>query len=218
MLKRHIPLATVVVGLLAFTAVGAIAGGDSTNSPSMGVAQVDAIEPDAKRAMAVLERARDGADALPPELAARMDAQADFGMNPSLSRLAIGNTTNSLYAIPARDHVCAGLTVGEGASVICPSTDDVASGKSAPATVLLTTGDIGIYGIVPDGVDSVSVRGADGSGAREINVESNAYYTVVPAGTSVWTVGYEGPSGRTEFAIHDPSALDRTRTTDQGGH
>jgi len=203
MLKRYLPFAAVAVGLLAITAVGAIAGGDSTNPPSEGVPQVQEIEPGAKEAMAVLERGRVVADALPAELAARMDARADFGMNPSLSRLSIGNMTNSVHVIPARDHVCASLTVGEGASVICPSTDDIASGNSAPATVVLTTRDIGIYGIVPDGVESVSV------GPTEVDVDSNAYYTVVPAGTPLGAVSYEGPSGRVEFAVHDPSSLGR---------
>jgi hypothetical protein len=207
MLKRYLPPVAIVAGLLAMTAVGAIAGGDSTNPPSAGVPRVETIQPDAREAMAVFERGRDAVDALPSDVAGRMDANPDFGLNPSLSRLAIGNATSSVYVIPARDHVCASLTVGEGATLICPSTDEIASGRSAPATVVLTTRDIGIYGIVPDGVESVSVDA--GSESIRVATDDNAYYTVVPAGTALGKVGYAGPSGPVEFAIQDPSALGR---------
>jgi hypothetical protein len=134
-----------------------------------------------------------------------MAANAPFGMNPGLSRLAIGNATNSVYVIPASGRICASLTVGEGANLICPSTDDVAGGKAAPATVTIETGGIAIYGIVPDGVESVTVRTADSS--SDVATERNAYYTVVPRGTALRTVGYDGPSGQVEFPAHDPSAV-----------
>lgn len=201
--RLYLPLG-VVTTLLAVAAAGAVAGDDESNPPSRGHAQVQAVEPDAAQALSVLTEARGAADSLPPEIAARMDRHAPFGMNPALSRVAIGNATSSVYVIPASDHVCAVLTMGEGANLSCPALEDVASGDVAPTTVGLEGRDIAIYGLVPDGVDSVSVRTAASS--IEVETERNAYYTVLPAGTALRTVTYDGPSGLVEFTVHDPSA------------
>jgi hypothetical protein len=205
MLKRYLPILAVAVVLLAMS-VGAIADTDESNPPGAGVEQVTEIEPAAREAMSVFERGRAAADALREDLATKMDAHADFGMNPALSRVSIGNATSSLYVIPARGHVCAALTVGEGANVTCPPTVDIAEGRAAPATVVVETGDIAIYGIVPDGVEAVSVQ----TGTTEstaVGTESNGYYTVVPAGTPLRTVSYTGPSGSVEFPIYDPTLV-----------
>jgi hypothetical protein len=197
-------LTLLTTALVVAVSAAALATGDDSNPPSDGSAQVTAIEPEAKEAMVVLDQPRTSGDALPAALAARMDEHSDWGMNPGLSRLAIGNTTNSLYVIPANGHVCASLTVGEGANLTCPPTGDIAAGNAAPATVTLETGGIGIYGIVPDGIDSVSVQTGTSETTR-IASESNAYYTVVPPGTFLRTVRYTGPSGPVEFPIHDPA-------------
>jgi hypothetical protein len=205
MLKRYLPFALVAVVLLSIS-VGAIADTDETNPPSAGVSQIREVEPEAKEAMAVFERSRGSADALRDYLATKMDAHADFGMNPALSRVSVGNATSSLYVIPARGHVCATLTVGEGADVTCPSTEDIAAGRAAPATVVLGTGDIAVYGLVPDGVGSVSVQTGKAD-STTVETQGNGYYTVIPAGTPLRTVRYTGPSGRAEFPIYDPSLI-----------
>ena len=192
--------------LLVFGAVGATADRDDNNSPSAQSAQVEAIEPEAKDAVGLLEESRGPGDALPNEFKARMDEKADFGLNPDLSRRAIGNMTSSVYVIPARAHICASLTDSEGATVICPSTDEVAEGKSGPATVALDTGGVAIFGIVPDGVDSVSVQTGI-SDSVDVATEDNAYYTVLPPGTQLRSVSYVGPSGPVEFPIYDPVAV-----------
>lgn len=206
MTRKYLPIVTAILAVLGISAVAATAGGDSSNPPGNGVPQVEAIEAEAEQAMTVLRAPRDAVDALPADVSERMDAHADFGMNPALSRLAIGNATNSLYVIPASGHVCASLTVGEGANVACPTTPDIADGKVGPATVTLVTGGIGIYGLVPDGVDSVSVQ-TDGSEPEEVATEDNAYFAVVPAGTPLESVSYTGPSGAVEFPIYDPRSV-----------
>ena len=205
MLKRHLPLATIAVAMLALS-VGAIAATDENNPRGAGVPQITEIEPQARAAMAVLDRARGGGDALPTNLASKMDAHADFGMNPGLSRRSIGNMSNSVYVVPANDHVCAVLTVGEGANVSCPTTEDIAAGQAAAATVVLETGDVAIYGTAPDGAGSVAVQTGTTTSAA-VASEGNAYYTVVPAGTPLRTVEYTGPSGTVEFPIYDPSLI-----------
>lgn len=203
MTKRYSAI-TVTALLLAVGTAGAVAAGDDNTAPSKGYERVQAVDPGAAAAVGLLREQRTSADEMPGQVAARMTANAPFGVNPGLSRLAIGNATNSVYVIPASGRVCASLTVGEGANLICPSTGDVAGGRAAPATVTIETGGIAIYGIVPDGVESVTVRMADSS--TEVGTERNAYYTVVPQGTALRAVGYDGPSGPVEFPAHDPSA------------
>jgi hypothetical protein len=205
MLKRYLLAATAVLAL-SVVAVAASAGTDESNPPSQGVSQVTTVDPRVKDAMAVFETPRTGVDALRTDLAEKIDAKADFGMNPGLSRLAIGNTTSSVYLIPARDRVCAALTVGEGASASCRSVEDIEAGNVGAGTVTLETGGIAIYGIVPDGVRSVSVQTGKSDSAA-VATKDNAYYTVVPAGTPLRTVSYVGPSGSVEFPIYDPARV-----------
>jgi hypothetical protein len=198
-------LLAVTVVLLGIAGTSAMADGDDSNPPGADLNQVTAIEPDARNALEVLDEHRLAIDLLPAEVAERVDENADFGMNPDLSRLAIGNTTHSVFVVPARDHVCASLTVGEGANFVCPSTDEVASGNASPATVTVAGG-IAIYGIVPDGVASVSIQ-TGVSDSATLATEDNAYYTVVPAGTRLRKVSYEGPSGPVDFRIYDPTLV-----------
>lgn len=205
MLKRNISLVLAVVAIGAATAVAAVAdGGDQSSPPGSEAVQVDATEPEAAAAMAALRGDRVDGDALPPDVAEAFGRRAAFGMNPDLSRRLIANTTHSVYAIPAAGHVCMALTVGAGASVNCPRTTDLAAGRAAAGTVTLEEGAIAIYGLVPDGVDSVTV---DAGAARPtaIGVSNNAYFTVVPAGTDLRSVGYTGPGGAVEFPIYDPA-------------
>lgn len=203
MTKRYLPVFLAVL-LLAVASVGAFAASDRTDPPSAGLSQVTTVQADTEEAMAVLEEPRASSDRLPVSLARQIDERATFGMNPDLSRLSIANATNSVYVIPARDHVCVSLTVGDGADLSCPSTDDVANGRAAPATVTLETGGIGIYGIVPDGVDSVSVQTGT-SDSEVVATDGNTYYTVVAPGTALRSLSYDGPSGTVEFPIYDPS-------------
>jgi hypothetical protein len=205
MSKRYSALIAAALLVTVGGAGGAIAASDDDTRPSVGYERIPEVQPDAQAALAVLTTKRTASDGMPRQVAERMAADAPFGMNPALSRLAIGNATNSVYVIPANRHVCASLTVGEGANLICPSTDDVASGKAGAATVTIETGGIAVYGLVPDGVESVTVRTA-GATSR-LATERNAYYTVVPRGTVLHTVGYDGPSGPVEFPVSDPAAV-----------
>jgi hypothetical protein len=202
-IKRYLPVGISAILLLVFGAVGAVADRDENNPPSAQPTQVSTIEPAAKDAVGLLEESRGPGDALPDEFEARMDEKSDFGLNPDLSRRAIGNLTSSVYVVPARSHVCASLTDSQGVTVSCPSTEDVAEGKAGPATVAFETGGVAIFGIVPDGVDSVTVQTAT-SDSVDVPIEDNAYYTVLPPGTPLRTLSYDGPSGPVEFPIYDP--------------
>jgi hypothetical protein len=204
-IKRSLTLGLATAAAVAAIAVVALADQEGgATPPGDGVTQVTSVQPDAAAAMAVLNEPRAVGDQLGEAIAGRIDAHPLFGINPDLSRRAIGSVSNSLYVVPGDQYVCAVLTVGEGANFNCPPTSTIGDGRSGPATVVLETGDIGVYGIVPDGVGSVTVAtGAAGSGA--VDVLANTYFTVLDAGTAPGQVGYTGPSGHVEFPIYDPS-------------
>ncbi len=204
MRNRYLPVALIAMALLAIGAVGAIADRDESNPPGADQLQITAIESDARQSMAVLREKRSAGDALRSDLAGRMDRRASFGLNPALSRLAIKNATHSVYVIPARQHVCLALTDPVGAGLICPPTDDVVKGNVGAATAGVEAGGVAIFGIVPDGVDAVSVQTGD-SESIDVVTEANAYYTVTPSGTPLRSVSYVGPSGPVEFPIYDPA-------------
>jgi hypothetical protein len=205
MLREYLLVAVVAVVLFA-ASVGAVAETDESNPRGTGMPQISEIEPEAREAMAVLDRDRGEGDALPADLARKIDVHADFGMNPGLSRLSIGNLSHSVYVVPAAGHVCVVLTLGEGANLSCPTTEAIAAGQAAAATVVVETGDMAIYGLVPNGVGSVAVRTGT-SESTDVEASNNSYYTVVPAGTPLRTIGYTGPSGPVEFPIYDPSLV-----------
>lgn len=205
---RTLPAILLVGALVAALAISAIAqaGGDVAPAPDgEGAAQVTAVEPAAADAVAALEDPRTASDEMPADIEAQIDEHADFGMNPALARRAVGGTS-SVFLVPADGHVCAAVTHGDHATAMCPETDDIASGRSAPGTMSLAGQDIGVYGIVPDGVGSVTLRYGDGE-SRSVEVSNNAYLAVLPAGTPVGKVSYDGPSGPVSFSISDPATV-----------
>jgi hypothetical protein len=203
--KQRLILAITVSALLMGGA--AAAGADDHEEPTppgANIEQVSSIEPAAIDAMSAFDGGRTVTDDMPGAIAERLDRRPLFGMNPSLSRLVVGNASNSLYLIPANDHVCAALTVGDGANYSCRTISTIAGGQAGAATVLLETGDIGVYGMVPDGVASVALN-IGVSDTAAVAVADNAYYAVVQAGTALRTIAYSGPAGAVEFPIYDPS-------------
>lgn len=201
-LKRNIPVTVAVFVSIAAMSVAAVAqSGES--SPGDGVPQVTTIDESAQQAMEVLDEPREPSDAMPTNVAEAIDETAKFGMNPDLSRESIDTLSNDVYVIPAHDHICSSLTVGDGANLSCAETADVAAGKVGPTTVTLGGGAIAIYGIVPDGVRSVTVDTGT-SGASTVETSNNAYFTAVPVGTVLRGLSYTGPSGVVEFPLYDP--------------
>lgn len=204
-MRRRLSVVAAVCAVAGMCA--AIAQGDEEPSPpGEGMTPITAIEPSAAEALAVLDRPRAPADALPAEIAARLAAHAKFGMNPDLSRLALGQVTNSLYVIPASGHVCVALTVGEGVGMSCPTTNAIANGQAGPVVGTINDGGaIAILGLVPNGVETVTVRTDESSAVVETS--NNTYYAVVDAAASLQDVSYDGPSGEVTWPIHSPLSV-----------
>jgi hypothetical protein len=212
-IKRSITLGLAVVAAVATTAVVALADQEGGSTPpGDGITQVTSVQPDAATAMAVLDEPRGSGDQLGEGIAGRINTHPLFGVNPDLSRLAIGSASNSLYVVPGDHYVCGVLTVGEGANFNCSQTSAIGDGQSGPATVILETGDIAVYGIVPDGEEEVAVATGT-SDTASVYVTANAYFTVLDAGTVLRHVSYSGPNGQVEFPIYDPSLPDVEATS-----
>lgn len=206
MLIRNTRLLVAVCAALTMMAAAAVAEvTDSPELPGEGMTEITAVEPAAKNAVSVLARSREQGDSLPSDLAQRMNEHGRFGINPGLARRAIAGLSNSVYVLPGRGYVCHALTVGDGMNMGCSETADLAAGQAGAATVLLPGGAIAIYGIVPDGVDSVTVE-TDQQGSGATKVVSNAYLRVVPGGTKLSSISYRGPGGEVRYPIYDPSA------------
>jgi hypothetical protein len=204
--RRTIPALLLAAALVAAVAISAIAQADNEVAPApegAGAAQVTAVEPQAAEAVSALAEPRTGSDDMPADIEAQIDEHADFGMNPHLARRSVGGTS-SVYLVPARDHVCAVITHGDHATASCPKTEEIAAGESGPGTVMLAGQAIGVYGVVPDGVASVMLAYGEGE-SRVVEATANAYLAVLPAGTPVGEVSYDGPGGPVEFRIYDPA-------------
>lgn len=205
MSKRNAIFAVSVAALLGVGAVGAIAEDDDSNPPSDNVAMVTAVEPEAAEAVSALADDRTSTDEMPAQVAGDIGERADFGMNPDLARRSVANTANSVYVVPARERVCTVLTIGQGATAICPETEKLADGRGDAGTAVLPTGDIAVFGVVPDGVASVTVEIGTAT-SRAVEVVDNAFYTVVEAGIALRSVLHDGPDGAVEIPIFDPTA------------
>jgi hypothetical protein len=206
MLKPSVYIAAVVALVVAVTAV-AFAQDDGTQSPADGTAAVLAVEHAAEVAMTdSLGRSRQQGDALPADIARAVREHPKFGMNADLSRRLVANARNTLYVLPGSGHVCVALTVAEGATFGCPTTDAIARGEVGASTVTLEEGAIGIYGLVPDGVNAITLKTGT-AGSASVPVTDNGYYTAVPAGTALRSISYIGPSGAVEFPIYDPASV-----------
>lgn len=203
--KRILSLLVVAAALVSVVTVVALAEADGDVDPvpdGSGAAQVTSVTAEAADAVSALAEARTASDEMPAEAEAQIDEHADFGMNPDLSRRSVGGTS-SVYLLPASDHVCAALTNGDTTTVTCPEIDEITGGGAGPATVMLTGEAIGVFGVVPDGVESVTLAYGDGQ-SRTLEVTDNAYFAALAAGTPVGSVSYDGPTGTVDFPIVDP--------------
>lgn len=201
-MPRMLSAAAIVAVLVGLLAVTAGASRDGGNPPGRGFERVGAPDSVAASALSVMQRPREQGDELPDGVAREMGDHALFGVNPDLSRRATGNATNSVYVVPANGHVCLSVTINEGARLSCTPSGRIAAGIVGGGTIGISDELIAVYGIVPDGVDSVTVhaRGLD----RGVDVESNVYYAVVPADTPLQSLSYSGPSGRFSSPLSNP--------------
>lgn len=202
---KTIWLSVLLAGCVAIGSIAAFAQeSEEAVSPSSDPVDITVIQEEASEAMDVLDEERTPSDILPSGMDEALDERLGYGTNPDLTRRSIANLTSSVYVIPGNDYVCFALTADGGASGSCVETDELAAGNAGPSTASLEGEDIAVYGIVPDGTDSITVE-TGVSDADVVEVEGNAYYVVFPADTPMREVHYTGPSGTVNYPISDPA-------------
>jgi hypothetical protein len=81
-MKRNTAIGLAVAALVGGSTIAAVAqDNQDTLPPGEGVGQVEAVQADALAVMSALNNARISTDEMPGDIAERIDARADFGMN-----------------------------------------------------------------------------------------------------------------------------------------
>jgi hypothetical protein len=168
-------------GVAAFAVAGAPSEPADTRtvtapSPSSGLGtpeQARAPRGSLRGAFSVLGKGRSKRDNLPTT--ANVDALVDHaGANPSLSHRARSlGSDDAVYVMPSADGVC--LVTEHGGT--CNRADQALDGKVLGAELCsptLSPGTIRVYGLVPDGVGSVTVGFDDGS-SSSVSIVGNVF-------------------------------------------
>jgi hypothetical protein len=160
--------------------------------------------------LAVLRRAGRSEDAVPESVRATIanGLGPDVGANPGLARRALRTALGEdLYVVPGRGWVC---LVSSGGPAGCTPTDQIAQGYAV--TLQRVPSGIRLGGLVPDGVSTVTIRGAAGESATA-TADGNAWRADVafePASVA-WTRA--GTSGEVSVPVYAPPPAP---TADQG--
>ena len=126
-----------------------------------------------KAAFAVFRRSQRAADRLPAEAVAPMRG------NPALARQVVSPASDStrIYAVPAAVGLCLLTEKGSGG---CATNAGAARDGIVGLMECIPSGQILLYGVVPDGVGAVTLTSPDGADVQ-VPVGSNGWtYTVDP--------------------------------------
>ena len=184
---RAVP-ATVVVAIFVVAAVVAPRAFDGDDSRSRPVDRAE-TPPQPSRggeplrddvvALSVLRRPRRAGDALPPELAELIsaDASAQRRWAPRLAASRrLPTSGHAAWVVPGRGHTCLAIGAEGKFALDCETTRRTLAGHLR--TVVDDPVRRTLTGLVPEGAGSVVVRMASGS-TRRLPVRDNAYATVL---------------------------------------
>jgi hypothetical protein len=206
-LARRSPFATagcVVVGLagvgiaVAATTTGGVTPAEYHHGARAQV--VTTVAPTVASSFSVLTGSVTAADALPASFIATHQNSplvGELGVNLNLAHLARGVTVGAAWVVPGVTGVCLVVSRygnGEITGTGCSGDASVIAGEMRFTSG--TPDGVGgefIAGLVPDGVDNVSLKFADGS-SRTLAVHDNVYTTDVTKG-SPSAVSFSGPGG-----------------------
>jgi hypothetical protein len=173
------------------------AGGDITNHRStMGVSDV----------VGAFRQPRSAVDWLPATATTEVRDFGPPGIESQSSILALSRGLWKVYLTPAPSSVCMSIVDPDGgATARCRSREDLESGLAFPAVVregcqlesrdepAICTSAL-IYGVVPNGVDQVTVDVGSGR-APTADIQRNAYLIEVSLSQAPSAVRYDGPLG-----------------------
>ena len=170
------------------------------------------MTPDQTADLEILRRPRVASDELPASLVPSFtdNPQAGSGANPSLSRRAQGFDNGSAWVIPGDGMICFAARTsvtalgGEG----CGSDASVNAGRMMVVGAnAASPGLFGVAGIVPDGVNTVTITPTDGS-PESVAVHENVYMADV---RGAFSVSFDGPSGPVAVGTFAPPAASQSQ-------
>ena len=172
------------------------------------------MTPDQTAELGILRRPRVASDALSQAQVSNYTDSPDaaFGPNPSLSRRAEGFNAGAAWLIPGNGNICfeahypvagGGGTCGTDANINAGRVAIFGFSQSAP-------GLLGLAGVVPDGVSTVTVTPVDGP-PQTLTVYENVYMTEIALGG--FTASFTGPNGPVTIDNDFPALSRNTGTT-----
>jgi hypothetical protein len=163
----------VAAAVAATLSLGACGGGDatSTSAPERQSAVVASLEPD----FAAFREPRAASDRVPDGLISP-SAVKRLGLVVGASRLGYSGPSGRMYLIPAAGQVVC-MFGTDRITAPCWPLDTVASGSAASTSMCsvgLPKGAMQMVGVVPDGVERVTLIGLDGS-RRSVPTQGNVF-------------------------------------------
>jgi hypothetical protein len=183
-----------LIGTALLTGAASGCGQSADSSPSAPAATADS---EAKRAFGVLRRARRAEDEMGPAARGVTDEGSlgrHHNVDPAEARRVAPAARTKVWVAPGDGSICLlNLPSGaDGAATSCTPVDDAENGEGV-VTVSYSKDQVDIFGIVPDGVDTVTLELADGTTQR-LRVRDNVYFASAAAPSK--TITFEDPAGK----------------------
>jgi len=186
--------AAVTAGVALASSGSAISAGDATvaDGPTIGapVSQISSVAPDQAAAIGLLARPLGPGDAMTDAMVASQSSGglvSAYGINPALARRAGGLADGGAWVIPGNGAICfaaygnaGGVADANGGESCDTASDAIAGHEAMIASSQRAPGWLLVAGLVPDGVQSVTLTFADGSD-ETLPVSDNVYLTELQA-------------------------------------
>lgn len=215
--KKLLALAASIAGLSGATVGGIAAFGDSSSPPATTVTAISAgpispspppqtrdVDPALSAGFAIFRGS--GQD---PATVPSVAVVEQFGANPSFAREAKASDGSPVFAVPGNSAVC----VSDGASANCGPTAQALVGGAFVLELCsptLAVNQIGITGLMPDGVQQV--QAANSGGGTSVTVVDNVYHVALTAAGGPATLAWRDAAGA-DFSQWVPIPPDYSPTT-----
>lgn len=214
--KRKLLAAGLAVAAASSISVAAVAQSDERPRNNLK-SPVETVDKSLAGTYAILERPRTAEDNLPGAVAEEYIQRQPNGVNGSLARKAFSTSSTDVFVVPADGQVCIITTPRDGTSFsTCTLAESLRSETNVPSTNVESE-KVTIFGMVPDGVEHVTVTFDDGSKA-EHPVTGNVYLVEATVSNQAVSVTYDGPTGRVDLDTirHDPERFKNLREMETG--
>jgi hypothetical protein len=155
-------------------------------------------------ALGAFRRPRTHDDRLPAIAATEVRGLGPESVRPPATIKAQATDGVQLFLTPAAESVCVSLIGEAGATVNCLPREMIEQGSGEPSPSMVLTGCTFpakdpslpackraiLYGVVPDGVEQVTLDARDAASKPTVNVVRNSYVMDVPIGQETLSIKY----------------------------